>query len=979
MFGGLSIQRDGAPASGAATQRRRLALLALLAAAGERGLSREKLLGYLWPDSDGERGRGALAQALYALRRDLGAEDLFIGTAELRLNPARLPSDFAQFCAAIEARRDDEAVALYGGPLLDGFYLNDAPEFERWVETERARVALQFAEALERVAVRASAAGDVRAAVSAWRRLAIHDPLNARVVAGLMRALAAAGDRGAALQQARTYEAMLREELDLAPDPGIVALAEELRVEAPPPRTTPVPATSAPAPVSPSFDPPVAVEPEGPRGLAGLRPMLESITTAEWRVHRPRKKRSWLDSTAVVAAIVVVSLLSVLVLLLLPPPEVAASTGSPVVAIGQFRAYPGPGVSDDAARPIAEMLSTNLARVPQLQVVSTARMYELLGQAGRDSATAVMAAARQAGASELVDGTVFSLGGGRLRLDLRRTDIATGKLLKVSSVEGNDLFQLVEKGTRELAADLGAQAPSGSLAATTTRSIVAYRMYEQGLRAFYKGDRGTARDLFRAALAEDSTFAMAAYYAAQAELPDRSRYAEGMERALRLAATATERERLLITAAFAFEMDDPSRLAVAETLATRYPAETEAHLMLGTALVWDGRFLAAIPHYRRAVEMDAASLGNPSAPRCIACEGLGGIVGAYVFADSAAASEREARRVVERVPGAAWAWNLLATTLVQHDRFDEAVAAMRTALPLDPQADDFGFRVQLMLRQPNFPRLDAELTATRLENAQPAQQQDGRWWMTVSLRNQGRPEAALAQARALRARLGAAAGSRSRRAAPYDALSEAQALFDAGRPAAAAALFDSISYQRNEGDTPSRVARHKTWFLTLASSALAAAGDTARLATLADSIERLGRRSAFGRDHRLHHHVRGLLLAARGQTDPAIIEFRSAIFSPVLGYTRTNYELARLLLRAGRPAEAVPLLRSALRGPPDATNYYVTRTELKALLGEALEAAGDRAGAAAEYRWVLKAWERAEPRFAARRDSIAARLPAAGR
>ena len=40
-FGGLGIQRSGGPAEGAGAQRRRLALLALLAAAGERGLSRE--------------------------------------------------------------------------------------------------------------------------------------------------------------------------------------------------------------------------------------------------------------------------------------------------------------------------------------------------------------------------------------------------------------------------------------------------------------------------------------------------------------------------------------------------------------------------------------------------------------------------------------------------------------------------------------------------------------------------------------------------------------------------------------------------------------------------------------------------------------------------------------------------------------------------------------------------------------------------
>src|SRR5574341_200438 len=55
-FGGLSVETDGAPATGAARQRKTLAVLALLAAAGRRGMSRDKLLAYLWPDSDVHHG-----------------------------------------------------------------------------------------------------------------------------------------------------------------------------------------------------------------------------------------------------------------------------------------------------------------------------------------------------------------------------------------------------------------------------------------------------------------------------------------------------------------------------------------------------------------------------------------------------------------------------------------------------------------------------------------------------------------------------------------------------------------------------------------------------------------------------------------------------------------------------------------------------------------------------------------------------------
>ncbi|HXE58524.1 MAG TPA: BTAD domain-containing putative transcriptional regulator, partial [Gemmatimonadales bacterium] len=230
-FGGLAIHRDGAPLAGAAAQRRRLALLALLDGAGDRGLTREKLLGLLWPEAEPEKARRVLAQSLYALRRELGSEDLFLGTNEVRINPAVLRSDRTEFADALAAGRLEEAVAVYEGPYLDGFYLNEAPEFERWVETERAVLAHDYAGALERLAERASAAGDFRGAVGWWRRLAAADPLNSRVAVGLMRALANAGDRPAALQHARVFETLLREELDVPPDPEVVRLAGELRRE----------------------------------------------------------------------------------------------------------------------------------------------------------------------------------------------------------------------------------------------------------------------------------------------------------------------------------------------------------------------------------------------------------------------------------------------------------------------------------------------------------------------------------------------------------------------------------------------------------------------------------------------------------------------------------------------------------------------------------------------------------------------------
>ena len=52
LLGGLALEGPSGPVSGRVAQRRRLGLLALLGTAGEKGLSRDKLAGYLWPETD---------------------------------------------------------------------------------------------------------------------------------------------------------------------------------------------------------------------------------------------------------------------------------------------------------------------------------------------------------------------------------------------------------------------------------------------------------------------------------------------------------------------------------------------------------------------------------------------------------------------------------------------------------------------------------------------------------------------------------------------------------------------------------------------------------------------------------------------------------------------------------------------------------------------------------------------------------------
>jgi DNA-binding SARP family transcriptional activator len=225
-FGGL-VLRDEAVVV-ATVQRRRLGMLAVLAAAGGRGVRREKLAGCLWSESSEEQARHALEQLLYSTRQQI-AVDLFLGVNPLFLDPAVIGSDVGDFEGALSRGALAEAIALHRGPFLDGFYLDGAAAFERWTEGERTRLSIEYSRALHRLAKLAGTEGHYTLETELWQQLSSVDPLNERAAFGLARALVNAGDWAGALQHADAFDALVRQELDTPPTPAMAAFVEDLR------------------------------------------------------------------------------------------------------------------------------------------------------------------------------------------------------------------------------------------------------------------------------------------------------------------------------------------------------------------------------------------------------------------------------------------------------------------------------------------------------------------------------------------------------------------------------------------------------------------------------------------------------------------------------------------------------------------------------------------------------------------------------
>jgi DNA-binding SARP family transcriptional activator/Tfp pilus assembly protein PilF len=224
-FGGLTLTGDRGDRP---QRRRRLGVLARLAVADGRGVSRDELLAMFWPESDGEAARHSLDQLLYESRRSLGVSPM-IGTTTLRLDPTVIACDVTDWAAALDRGDVERAVAVYRGPFLQGFYLQKSPDFDRWVESERAAFAAQYRRALETLATKASHDGEFDVAVQWWRRLAAEDRFGSRTALGLMHAMVDAGDRAGALEFARVHERIVATELEATPDPAVARYAEALR------------------------------------------------------------------------------------------------------------------------------------------------------------------------------------------------------------------------------------------------------------------------------------------------------------------------------------------------------------------------------------------------------------------------------------------------------------------------------------------------------------------------------------------------------------------------------------------------------------------------------------------------------------------------------------------------------------------------------------------------------------------------------
>ncbi|MEZ4767395.1 MAG: BTAD domain-containing putative transcriptional regulator [Caldilineales bacterium] len=236
-LGGLQVSNDGAAVTGFVSSKV-AALLAYLAVSG-RPHQREALAGLLWGEMPDAAAANNLRQALTNLRK-LAEPHVHITRDSVAFNRT------APYALDVETFRDllrlsggqpsgqrigllRQALTLYQGDFLEGFYVRDAPDYEDWALLQRVQLRELALRGWDTLAGLLLASGDYDEAVDAAGRLLAIDPWREETHRLRMLALARSGQFSAALAQYQACRDILQREFDAAPSAETTALFERIR------------------------------------------------------------------------------------------------------------------------------------------------------------------------------------------------------------------------------------------------------------------------------------------------------------------------------------------------------------------------------------------------------------------------------------------------------------------------------------------------------------------------------------------------------------------------------------------------------------------------------------------------------------------------------------------------------------------------------------------------------------------------------
>jgi serine/threonine protein kinase/Tfp pilus assembly protein PilF len=349
---------------------------------------------------------------------------------------------------------------------------------------------------------------------------------------------------------------------------------------------------------------------------------------------------------------------------------------------------------------LTDMLTTNLAQVKGLDVLSTERVMGAVQRASKDGKSMdpaqAQSVARDAGADAYITGALLKIGPTQLRLDVRAQDTGTGQILFSDKLEGQDvqsIFGMVDRLTASIAgsflpaSEVPQKAPEIERASTS--NVEAYRHYQLGVDYGRRYLTSEAIREFEEAVRLDPQFALA-----ELRLSDQYRLEGDLRRSNELAIQVSQNqsrlpryEQLTLQVLKATRSEDPeAQLTARQQLVSEFPRQSLDRGVLAIILGAFGKGEQAREVVQQGLVLDPKNedLLNIESYRQ-ATEGDSN--GALATNDSYIAIR----------PGDPNPLDTRGDILFMAGRDDEAVATYRKVLELKPDFSDYGEYLKLAI------------------------------------------------------------------------------------------------------------------------------------------------------------------------------------------------------------------------------------------------------------------------------------------
>ena len=402
-------------------------------------------------------------------------------------------------------------------------------------------------------------------------------------------------------------------------------------------------------------------------------------------------------------------------------PRAPLNASRPSVAVLYFENISGDPSLDWLRAGLTDMLVTDLSQSPQIEVLGTDRLYQILKELNRlderiTSLDVVQQVAQKAGSQTVILGS-FMKAGDQIRINLRVQEARSGRILATEKVEGvgeSSLFPMVDDLTRRIKTRFELPATADAeldrdLKDVTTSSVEAYRYYAEGIQLFERMNQEEAIPHFEKAIAVDPGFAMALakLAAIHANLGHTKESLEYRKRAFEHVDRLTARERYYVEGHYYWTQYETYRRSMEafKKAVEIYPDHGSARHNLAFQYQQQEQYDQAIEHYRTLVQRgDVFPATHSALAECYSARG------------EMEKGHQVLRDFVSRNPESWYGHNELGLHLMRWGKLDEALEAFDKAESLGPgKLEPHEGRWELSVLREDWAKADA--AAEKLTNS----------------------------------------------------------------------------------------------------------------------------------------------------------------------------------------------------------------------------------------------------------------------